>query len=146
MTRRSDLKAPTGQPTTRAERAKTRRRAQGRRNTAAWRRRKQVEAARAQAQAVREGAVEWTLPPDPPVTPAQEPEPPPEPEEPKPEAPYIRRAARVKRGLKPVPLAKAFDPRPGRRRVRIVIGEKTIEGEVDGSGSGGVGDLDWGNF
>jgi hypothetical protein len=30
--------------------------------------------------------------------------------------------------------------------VRIVIGEKTIEGEVDGSGSGGIADLDWGNF
>src|SRR2546428_11872243 len=43
MTRRSDRK----QPTTRAERAKARRMAQGRRNTAAWRLRKRADAAQA---------------------------------------------------------------------------------------------------
>ena len=29
-------------------------------------------------------------------------------------------------------LAQAHDPRTGRRRVRIVIGDKTIDGEVGG--------------
>src|SRR5262245_49197285 len=114
MDRRSDLKQPPRQPSTRAERAKVRRRAQGRRNTAAWRRKRREEAAKAQAQAAREGAVEWVLPPDPPVPPAPEPEPPAVPE-PRPETPYIRRAVRAKQAKQAVPLRDAVNPRSGRR-------------------------------
>jgi len=117
MDRRSEGK----QPTTRPERAKARRRAQGRRNTAAWRRRKRAEreAQQPPQEARREPAVDpiWRDDPQHPMnepippgglffqpTPEPDPEPlPPEPEEPepaKPEPKYVRHAARLKKAPK----------------------------------------------
>lgn len=129
---------------TRAERAAAKRQNQIRRALKRYRAKQRERKASVAPEPAAEKDPVWgnvaATPTPVPAPPAHAPIVPPEPEPvPKQEIPYVRRAARGPKPEKPVPLARAHDPRTGRRRVRIVIGDKTIEGEVGGDSIEGWG-------
>lgn len=111
---------------TRAERKATKRRNQIRRALKRYRRKQREKKAPVAPAPVERDPV-WgnvaATPTPVPAPPAPEPVVAPEPEPmPKQEIPYVRRAARGPKPEPAVPLAKAFDPKTGRRRV-VINGE-----------------------